>query len=396
VPSRVSQSFVARKWDGERRAAIARMCTPPNKSHLQRGSGPLSEPVPALLCGSAQSEENVGDSNRPAEKASRDFAAEFDFHIRQSERIRRDQVMGTQVLAQSAFEEGSLAWLESRKPYLGVRTYKDYENYLRILAAFFGKMRLIEIGPDELRAYQQMRLARAGASCINKECSVLQQMLKRIGRWPEIAAYYQPLPLPKESPHRALTPQEEERLYRIGASNPAWEVAYCAFVISINTTSGPGEIRHLRRMDIDFERHSMRVQPEGAKNEHRIRVIPLNDVAWRAIEYLWQRSEKLGCTELHHYLIPFREKKGTYDPDRPAEGWRYALREMLAQAGLRISAYSFRHHAITKLLENADVSEETAEAIAGHISHRMKKRYSHTRLEVKRAAVEALQRIAPK
>jgi len=59
---------------------------------------------------------------------SRDFAAEFDFHITNSERIRNDKITGTQVLAQSAFKEGSLAWLESRKPYLGVRTYKDYES----------------------------------------------------------------------------------------------------------------------------------------------------------------------------------------------------------------------------------------------------------------------------
>jgi integrase len=66
---------------------------------------------------------------------------------------------------------------------------------------------------------------------------------------------------------------------------------------------------------------------------------------------------------------------------------------MLSLAGLHISAYSFRHYAITKLLENPDVSEETAEAIAGHISHCMKRRYSHTRVEVKRAAVEALERI---
>jgi len=36
------------------------------------------------------------------------------------------------------------------------------------------------------------------------------------------------------------------------------------------------------------------------------------------------------------------------------------------------------------------VSEETTEAIAGHISHRMKKRYSHVRIEVMRAAVRAM------
>lgn len=138
-----------------------------------------------------------------------------------------------------------------------------------------------------------------------------------------------------------------------------------------------------------------RVQPEGAKNEHRIRVLPLNGPAWKAIEYLWKRAEGLGSVEPYHYIIPFRCKKGTYDPNRPAGGWRYALRELLAIADIRVSAYSFRHHAITKLLEHPDISEETAEAMAGHISHRTKRRYSHTRIEVKRAAVAALQRIAP-
>lgn len=315
--------------------------------------------------------------------------------IESSPRSTIENAMRTLTLTQSPCAQAASVWLESRKPYISPRTHKDYEGYIRILVNYFGEMRLPEIGPDEIRAYQRMRMARAGASCINKECSVLQQMLKRIGRWAEIEAHYQPLALPKESPHRALTPIEEDRLYRVGTTNPNWEVAYCAFVISINTTAGPGEIRHVRRMDIDFEKRTMRVQPEGAKNEHRIRVIPLNQNAWRAIEHLWERAGHLGSREPHHYLIPFRLKKGTYDPVRPAKGWRYSLNEMCAIAGLDISAYSFRHHAITKLLENPDVSEETAEAIAGHISHRMKKRYSHTRIEVKRAAVQALERIAP-
>jgi integrase len=107
-------------------------------------------------------------------------------------------------------------------------------------------------------------------------------------------------------------------------------------------------------------------------------------------------ATKLRSIEPLHYLIPFRLKKGTYDPQRPAKGWRYALNEMLVTAGVHISGYSFRHHAITKLLETPNISEETAESIAGHISQRIKKRYSHVRLEAKRAAVEALDRIAPK
>ena len=303
--------------------------------------------------------------------------------------------MRTATLTQSTWTIAAEAWLESRKPYLSPRTIRDYQDQIKILSKFFGEMRLTEIDGDAIRAYQRMRMGRAGASCINKECSILQQMLKRIGKWAEVAPYYEPMPMPKESPHRALTPVEEDRLYRVGATNPAWEVAYCAFVIAINTTCGAGEIRHLRLMDIDAEKLTLRVQPEGAKNEHRIRVIPLNSTAWKAIEHLQKRATRLGSIEPHHYLLPFRVKKGTYDPERPVKDWRYALREMLIAANINISFYSFRHHPITKLLENPDVSEETAEAIAGHISHRMKKRYSHTRIEVKRSAVEALQRIAP-
>lgn len=304
--------------------------------------------------------------------------------------------MRTAVLAQSSFEQAGEAWLETRKPYISARTFQGYQEHLKVLTQFFREIRLMEIGPDEIRAYQRMRTIRAGASCINKECSVLQQMLKRIGRWVEIEVQYQPLALPKESPHRALTQQEEDRLYRLGTANPNWEVAYCAFVIAINTSAGGGEIRHMRIQDVDLVNQTMCVQPEGAKNEHRIRVIPLNSTALRAAEHLLKRATRLGSVEPHHYLLPFRVKKGTYDPDRPTKGWRYALRELLTRANIRISFYSFRHHAITKLLENPKVSEETAEAIAGHISSRMKKRYSHVRLEVRREAVAALERIPPK
>jgi hypothetical protein len=182
---------------------------------------------------------------------------------------QRELDMRTSALTQSPCAEAASLWLESRRPYLSPRTFHDYKGYIKILNGYFGEMRLTEIGPDEIRAYQRMRMARAGASCINKECSVLQQMLKRIGRWPEIAANYQPLALPKESPHRALTPLEEDRLYRIGAANPKWEVAYCAFVLSINTTCGPGELRHVvKRSAVEaLERIAPRSAIKPVQNE---------------------------------------------------------------------------------------------------------------------------------
>jgi len=65
---------------------------------------------------------------------------------------------------------------------------------------------------------------------------------------------------------------------------------------------------------------------------------------------------------------------------------------MTAAAGLsRLRMYDLRHHAITVLLENPDVSEEIAETIAGHISRNMRKRYSHVRLEAMRVALQRMQ-----
>ena len=63
-----------------------------------------------------------------------------------------------------------------------------------------------------------------------------------------------------------------------------------------------------------------------------------------------------------------------------------------AKAGLgNLRMYDLRHHAITVMLEHPGVSEESVEAVAGHISRQMKKRYSHVRLAARRAAVCAIE-----
>jgi hypothetical protein len=90
------------------------------------------------------------------------------------------QTIGAQ-LSSLPFGEAAALWFGTRKPFLSPRTLEDYGHYIETLAFFFGETRLSEITGDHIRAYQAMRQLRAGASCINKECSLLQQMLKRIG-----------------------------------------------------------------------------------------------------------------------------------------------------------------------------------------------------------------------
>ena len=64
---------------------------------------------------------------------------------------------------------------------------------------------------------------------------------------------------------------------------------------------------------------------------------------------------------------------------------------MTAAAGLEnFRMYDLRHHAITVMLENPSVSEETVEAVAGHVSKAMQRRYSYVRMTARRVAVSAI------
>jgi len=122
------------------------------------------------------------------------------------------------------------------------------EVYIRTLTPFFGEMKMQEIDGDQVRAFQKMRLASVSAGEINKECSVLQQMRKRIGL-PLLD--YQPLPVSKESPGRALTDQEDKVLSVAGKFQGELEPAHCFVLISKNTGGGPKEIRSVRLKDIN-------------------------------------------------------------------------------------------------------------------------------------------------
>lgn len=327
------------------------------------------------------------------------FAAPSSLPVSEYSRLRKEDAMRTQVLAQSGFIDAATAWLESRKPYISARTAKDYLQYIGTLSKFFGELKLTEVYGDHLRAYQKMRMVRACPSRINQELSVMQQMLKRIGRWQEID--YQPLPAHRPSPGRALTDQEYDRLFRIAGSNLRWEMAYLFAAISVNTTAGPKEVWSLRLQDIDLNEGTMRVQPEGAKNPYRVRVIPLNQIARAAIERVIELARDRGSFAPDHYIFPFRTKgnsySGTYDPTKHCTTCKSAWRQLTDRAGLSgLRPYDMRHTAITDILQDPDVSEETAKSIAGHISERILKTYSHIRISTKRNALEGLFRRRPR
>jgi integrase len=301
----------------------------------------------------------------------------------------------TEEIKHLPFKQAALAWLETRRPFLGERTFKDYGIYIELLAKFFKRTTPTEITADQIREYQRMRMGTAGGSIINHECCILQQLLKRIGRWGVIADDYQPLPLPKQGPGRVLSDHEREKLFRAAKAYPQWEIAYLFAVISVNTSAGPKEVFTIRLKDANMVERTIRIQPEGAKNAHRVRIIPLNEIAYAAVDRALELAKRRGSIEPHHYVFPFRVNRGKYDPTRHCTTVKTAWHQVTGVAGLTgLRPYDLRHTAITDLLSNPEVSEETVKAIAGHISDQILKTYSHIRMDAKKHALDALVKVS--
>jgi integrase len=76
--------------------------------------------------------------------------------------------------------------------------------------------------------------------------------------------------------------------------------------------------------------------------------------------------------------------------NQPIGEWKKAWRLAFEEAGVRYRWHDCRHSFISRLAENAQVSEETIRSLAGHVSQRMLERYSHIRTQAKRDAISVL------
>jgi integrase len=316
--------------------------------------------------------------------------------IRNLSAARLDDLSDCKKLGKMPLYEGAMEWLESRRPFLGERSAHDYAIHIATIAHFFGSIALEKLAnPDRLRAYQLERSKTCGASTVNKECSVIQQILKRIRRWHEVKPFYEPLPVKRDTPGRALTPDEEKRLFDVGKVNPKWASAYHLAVVSVNTAVGPGELLGLRFRDLFTDNpETARVYiRENAKNQYRLREVPLNTDALASMQALMAIAKSRGAGHPEHYLVPFRIRGGNdggvYDPTRPGKWPKGSWTEWIATAGVMLRPYDLRHHGLTKLAEKNP--EQVVLKIAGHVSPQMlRKIYAHVRLPALRAAVNSI------
>ena len=297
------------------------------------------------------------------------------------------------------FSQAASRWLQEHRRYIKPNTAGCYEDALRPLGLFFGDQRLDVIEIRHVRAYQDYRSAQVTTLTTNRELGVFQLVLKEFDQWARLQSRYKPL---KVEPHRSghsLTKEEEERLKTVAFSKKKWRLAAHCMVLMMNTTMGFGELRQLRRRDVDMELGCLTVR-EGAKNEYRQRTIPLNVAARESMEYILKRWAQIGGSSAEHYILPHRprgeraahwKKTIPWILDEPTTAMYSAFRSIRNAAGLpHMRIYDCRVQAITKLLSSPVVSPQASREIAGHISQAMQNRYSIQTFATKKAALDTL------
>lgn len=303
--------------------------------------------------------------------------------------------------AKLTFERAQAMWLEERKLIVAPKTQRIDRERTVPLKASFGGIRLCDVTSDMFRSYQANRAAKVSPRTVNLETKVLRMILRRGRLWFRVADDFKPLPENKRGPGKALSPEQERKLFEVASSRAGWNVAYYAALLASNTTARGGELRGLRIGDVNPIERTLSIRRSSTKTDAGARVIPLNDMALWSCVRLLERAQKLGASEPNHYLFPaarFRHTKKTdpmkgpgFDFTRPMQSWRTAWRNLTKEAriqGLRF--HDLRHHCITKLAE-AGVPDHTLMSIAGHVSRDMLEHYSHIRMQAKRDAVATLE-----
>lgn len=268
------------------------------------------------------------------------------------------------------------------------RTVELEGERLSIVKKHFGNIKLTAITPEAITKYQQTRhKAQIANRTINMDVGALRRVLKHCRRWRKLQDYVDNLPENQKPIGRALTQEEQQRLFKVAANNPDWEHVYCAAILAANTSMRPVEVKHLRWWDVDLFKATVSIK--RSKNQSSHRLIPLNQAALKALNRMRDRATLLGFSEPGHYVWPACQWH-RFDPTKPIKKWDTAWRRLCKTAGLTgLRFHDLRHTIITELAEMG-VPDHVLESITGHLSRHMLEHYSHIRLQAKRNALEAL------
>jgi integrase len=323
--------------------------------------------------------------------------------IRTTELEKRQRGEVPSQLADWNLRDASDLWLEQRKYLVLPVTFKGYRWILAPLLETLGAKRLKDLNLQIVQGYQGKRAGQVSSRCVNREIQTLLAIL-RLAKLGSDLIDLKPLRRRTNPIGRALTPEEEHRLFTTAASRPAWETVFSLATLAANTGLRSGEIKRLRICDICAASQTIIVRRQATKTDAGARLIPLNPIALLAANFLLNRARSLGATLPDQFLLPANPSKHTkelihsvsgFDPQKHQVSFRTAWRTLTRAAGLKgLRFHDLRHNFVTRLAE-AHVPIQVTMSLVGHMSFEMTRHYTHISDNARREAVNSLHPTMP-
>lgn len=281
------------------------------------------------------------------------------------------------------------AYLEGYKLRAKSATFADYA--LNHLTKHLGKQMAVEVTEKTVKDYQTARLKEdASPKSINEEVGFLLRLLADQGDSIRVKLRRQKaLKLATRSDiGKAYSPEEKGLLYD-AAKKRRSKAIYPALVLTLNCGLRDKELRELQWHRIHLAEAYLAVG-ESKTDAGTGRTIPLNAFALQVLKtYSAWYLEKFKELKPEWFVFPAGKPQPT-DPTKPCTSFKTVWRKIKSEAGVQGRWHDNRHTFITGLAESGEASDQTIMDMAGHVSKRMLKHYSHIRMEAKRRAVEAL------
>ena len=281
------------------------------------------------------------------------------------------------------------AYLEGYKVRAKSGTFAEYA--LNHLTRHLGKQMAVEITEKTVKEFQTARLKeKAAPKTINEEVGFLLRLLGEQGDGIRVKLKRQKaLKLAVRTDIGKAYGSEEKGLLYDEAKKRRSKAIYPALVLVLNCGLRDKELRELQwgRMHLP---EAYLVVGESKTDAGSGRTIPLNSLALEVLKtYSAWYLEKFKHLKAEWFVFPAGKPQPT-DPTKPCTSFKTVWRKIREAAGVKGRWHDNRHTFITGLAESGEASDQTIMDIAGHVSKRMLKHYSHIRMEAKRRAVASL------
>jgi integrase len=254
------------------------------------------------------------------------------------------------------------------------------------LVPAFGKRRLDTIGPADVETYKARKLKDGqAAKSVNNHLTILRKLLNLAAEWGELP--HAPRVKQLRVAHgdfQFLSFEETERFVRAAATE--WK----AFVVTaLKTGLRVGELLALKWEDLDLVagrllvRRTLWHDQEGTPKGGRTREVPLSNEAIATLKaHRHLKGDYVFCETNGKRLTHSRVKS--------------VVPSTCKKAGLakRLTTHDLRHTFASHLVMRG-VALKAVQELLGHATMEMTMRYAHLSPEVKREAVQVLDRPVP-